>query len=98
MTYWEQRRSQLLNQLEKDEEKLKQKLSAYYDQEAKKFEKEIASYYQLYGEDNVIEYRKLMLSLSDEDKALLIEDMNEFAEKYPQYRHLLPVRESVYKL
>lgn len=98
MTYWEQRRSQLMSQLEKDEEKLKQKLSAYYDQEAKKFEKEIASYYQLYGEDNVIEYRKLMLSLSDEDKALLIEDMNEFAEKYPQYQHLLPVRESVYKL
>lgn len=98
MTYWEQRRSQLMSQLEKDEAKLKQKLSDYYDLETKKYEKEIASYYQLYGEDNVIEYRKLMLSLSDEDKALLIEDMNEFAEKYPQYQHLMPVRESVYKL
>ena len=44
-------------------------------------------YYQEYGKNNVIEYRKLMEALSDEDKRLLIEQMDEFAKKYPQYAH-----------
>ena len=34
-----------------------------------------------------------MEALSDEDKRLLIEQMDEFAKKYPQYAHLMPVRE-----
>ncbi len=96
--YWEDRQKQLNRQLEKDEEKLKIKLSTSYDIQQKKLEKEIASYYQTYGENNVIEYRKLMENLSYEDKQLLIQRMDEFAEKYPQYAHLMPVRESIYKL
>lgn len=98
MTYWQNRQQQLNNQLEKDEGKLKAKLSNSYDIQLKSLEKEIASYYQTYGENNVIEYRKLMESLSDEDKQLLLQRMDEFAEKYPQYAHLMPVRESIYKL
>lgn len=98
MTYWQERQQQLNDQLEKDEEKLKLKLSKSYDIQQKKLEKEIAGYYQAYGENNVIEYRKLMESLSYEDKQLLLQRMDEFAEKYPQYAHLMPVRESIYKL
>lgn len=98
MTYWQNRQQQLNNQLEKDEGKLKAKLSNSYDIQLKSLEKEIASYYQTYGENNVIEYRKLMESLPDEDKQLLLQRMDEFAEKYPQYAHLMPVRESIYKL
>jgi len=98
MTYWEQRQQQLNKQLEKDEEKLKVKLSKRYDTEQKRLEKEIAAYYQAYGENNVIEYRKLMERLPDEDKRLLIERMDNFAQKYPEHAHLMPVRESIYKL
>ena len=39
-----------------------------------------------------------MEALPEEDKCLLMEQMDEFAKKYPQYAHLMPVRESIYKL
>lgn len=98
MTYWERRQQQLNEQLEKDEAALKKRLSSYYEQEARRLEKEIAAYYSQYGENNVLEYRTLMENLSDEDKRLLLERMDDFAKKYPEYSHLLPVRESIYKL
>lgn len=98
MTYWERRQQQLNEQLEKDEAALKKRLSSYYEQEARRLEKEIAAYYSQYGENNVLEYRTLMESLSDGDKRLLLERMDDFAKKYPEYSHLLPVRESIYKL
>lgn len=98
MSYWTKRQEQLNDQLEKDEERLRKRLSSYYDTESRKLEKEIASYYMKYGIDNVIQYRTLMESLSDEDRKLLIQRMEEFAEKYPQYDYLMPIRESIYKL
>ena len=39
-----------------------------------------------------------MESLSDSDRRLLIEKMDEFAQKYPEYEELMPIRESIYKL
>lgn len=98
MGYWQKRQQQLNSQMEKDEVKLKKRLSSFYDSEYRKLEKQIAVYYQQYGENNVIQYRTLMESLSDTDKRLLIEQMEEFGRKYPQYKHLLPIRESIYKL
>lgn len=98
MSYWTDRQEQLKQTAEKDEAKLKKRLSSFYDKEFNRLDKEIAAYYKKYGKDNVIEYRKLLESLSDEDRTLLMEQMNEFAKKYPQYAHLLPVRESIYKL
>ena len=98
MTYWERRQQQLNEQLEKDEAALKKRLSTYYNQEARRLEKEIAAYYSQYGENNVLEYRTLMESLSDGDRRLLLERMDDFAKKYPEYSHLLPIRESIYKL
>ena len=96
--YWAARRAELLGQMESDEAALQAKLSKLYENQVVQLEREIAAYYQEYGEKNVIEYRKLMVSLSDKDKAMLIERMDEFDEKYPQYAHLMPVRESIYKL
>ena len=98
MSYWQKRQQQLSKQLEKDEDKLKKRLSSYFDTEYRKLEKQIAAYYKQYGTDNVIQYRRLMESLPDADKRLLIEQMDEFAKKYQEYAHLLPVRESIYKL
>ena len=98
MSYWTNRQEQLKKTAEKDEAKLKKRLSSFYDAEFKRLEKEIAAYYQQYGEDNVISYRNMLQSLSDEDRRLLMERMDEFAKKYPQYANLMPVRESIYKL
>lgn len=98
MTYWENRQKQLNRQMEKDEEKLKKRLSSYFDTEYRKLEKQIAAYYKQYGTDNVIQYRRLMEELPEEDKRLLMEQMDDFAAKYPEYAHLMPVRESIYKL
>lgn len=97
-TYWSRRQAQLAVSLEKDEAKLKKRLTAYYSAEYSALDKEIAAYYQKYGVDSVIEYRRLLETLPDDDRRLLIERMDDFAEKYPQYKSLLPVRESIYKL
>lgn len=98
MSYWTNRQEQLKKTAEKDEAAIKKRLSKFYDAEFKRLDKEIAAYYQKYGEDSVIEYRQLMESLSDEDKRLLMQQMDEFATKYPQYADLMPVRESIYRL
>ena len=98
MNYWQKRQQQLNKQMEKDEAKLKKRLSSYFDTEYRKLDKQIAAYYKQYGTDNVIQYRRLMESLSEDDKRLLMEQMDEFAKKYPEYAHLMPVRESIYKL
>lgn len=83
---------------EKSETVLRKRLEKFYDSEFKRLEKEIAAYYQNYGYDKVIEYRRLLQSLSEEDRILLMERMDEFAAKYPQYANLMPVRESIYRL
>lgn len=98
MNYWQRRQQELAAQMEKDEERLKKRLASYYDSEYRKLERQIAEYYQQYGEDNVIQYRRLMESLPEADRRLLIEQMDKFAEKYPQYADLMPVRESIYRL
>ena len=98
MAYWDERAKDLKKWMESSEEKLKKRLAAYYEKEYERLDKEIAAYYSKYGQENVLEYRTLLQKLSDEDIQLLMEKMDEFAMKYPNYGHLLPVRESIYKL
>ena len=98
MSYWKKRQKQLNKALEKDEEALKKRLADIYQKEERKLEKEIASYYSMYGKDNVVEYRQLLQNISEADYKLLMERMDDFAAKYPEYAHLMPVRESIYKL
>ena len=97
-SYWSKRQNQLYKSMEKDESALKERLSSFYESEYSSLDKEIAAYYQKYGTNNVIEYRTLMKTLSAEDVKLLIEKTDEFTLKYPQYAHLVPVRNSIYKL
>lgn len=98
MNYWQRRQQQLNKQLEKDEENLKKRLSSYFDAEYRKLEKDIAAYYEQYGIDHVIQYRNLMEELPEADKRLLMEQMDEFAERYPEYVSLMSIRESIYQL
>lgn len=98
MDYWSKRKIELDKSLEKDEELLKKRLSAYYDKEQTKLEKEIASFYARYGDNNILAYRNLLVSMEPEDVALLMERMDEFFVKYPDYAKLMPVRKYIYKL
>ena len=98
MSYWTDRQEQLKQSAEKSEAALRKRLEKFYDAEFKRLEKEIAAYYQNYGYDNVIEYRRLLHNLSDADRTLLMEHMDDFAAKYPQYADLMPVRASIYRL
>jgi hypothetical protein len=96
--YWRERRDEFLQQLTKDEADLAKRLSKVYASEAAKLDRMIAAYYAKYGEDKVIEYRRLLQSISAEDRTLLMERMDEFAKKYPRYADLMPVHESIYRL
>ena len=97
-TYWERRQQELNAACEKDEARLKDRLADYYRQEETRLQNEIAAYYTKYGSNNVAEYRQLLQQLSDSDYKLLMQRMDDFAKKYPEYAHLMPVRESIYKL
>ena len=96
--YWHDRKVQYDESLGKDEKRLYSKLAAYYDREAARLDKEIAAYYTRYGVNGVLSYRNLLETLSDADKRLLIERLDDFVQKYPEYADLVPVRESIYKL
>ena len=96
--YWHDRKVQYDETLGKDEKRLYSKLAAYYEREAARLDKEIAAYYTKYSVNGVLSYRNLLETLPDEDKLLLIEQLDEFVKKYPAYADLVPVRESIYKL
>lgn len=96
--YWKKRTDELKKWASKNEKSLNKRLSKYYEKEFSRLDKEIAAYYTKYGKDNVIEYRILLEKLPDEDIKLLMEKIDDFVYKYPKYAHLVPVRESIYKL
>lgn len=97
-SYWIERQKQWIKNQDKADTALSNKLKRHYQKTAKEIEKDIAVYYQKYGEDNIIEFRTMMKRLDKADRDLLFQSMDEFADKYPDYKHLMPVRESVYKL
>ena len=96
--YQNRRNKMLFDNLETDEEKLKQKLIKLYKSEGSKLDKQIAQYYMQYGKDNVIEYRVLLQRLPVSERDLLIKDIDTFVNKYPQFENVKAVRESIYKL
>src|SRR5690625_1713493 len=96
--YWIKRQSQWLDNQDKMDAAVTNRLTKEYQRTAKELEKEIASYFKRYGQDDVIEFRTMLQDLSDSDRDMLFQDMEVFAMKYPEYAHLMPVRESVYRL
>ena len=98
MSYWSERQKQLKAYAAKEEERYMKRVTAYYEAELKRLERQIAAYYAAYGEENVIAYRNLLQTLPADDARLLIEQIDEFVKKYPQYADLVPVRETIYRL
>ena len=82
--------------LQQSEAELKKRLTTAYDEQYSKLEKEIAAYYQTYGVDNVIEYRKLMQALPEKEYKILMRDIELFCVRHPEYAHLAPARRSAY--
>lgn len=96
--YWKKRQTQFIKQLEKDEDKLLEFMRKEYINLYRSTEKELANYFQKYGKDDVIEYRVLLEKLSKEECELVYQNWDNFVKKYPDYAHLTPVRENIYKL
>lgn len=96
--YWENRMIQLFNSQDKQNAKLNARMKKEYQRVGANIDKEVASYYAKYGTDDVIEYRKMLVSLTSAERDLLYKNMEAFAIKYPQYSDLMPVRESIYQL
>lgn len=97
-SYWEQRMVQLFTAQDKRNTKFEKNMRKEYLRVEEQIKKEVAAFYTKYGKDDVIEYRKLVLSLTEKERELLYQDYDEFARRNPKYRHLMPVRESIYKL
>jgi len=96
--YWELRSKDLFDSQEKKNNKFEKKLRKEYQRIGESINKDIASYYTQYGKDDIIEYRKMVLRLSKAERDLLYKDYDSFALRNPQYKKLMPVRESIYKL
>jgi len=96
--YWEGRTEQLFNAQDKRNATTMNRLGKEYDRTASAIDKDIASYYTKYGKDDVIEYRKLVKRLNKSERDLLYQNYDAFVDKYPQHAHLMPVRESIYRL
>ena len=69
--------------MQQSEAELKKRLTTAYDEQYSKLEKEIAAYYQTYGVDNVIEYRKLMQALPEKEYKILMRDIELFCVRHP---------------
>lgn len=98
MSYWSNRQQKAMLALEKSEDAIKKRISKYLLKESARLDRLISSYFTKYSVNDVVDYKLLMLSLSDADKELLYQDWSAFTQQYPQYAYLAPVRESIYKL
>ena len=98
MSYWKNRQLKALQALENDEAKIIKRLNRFYDAEVTRLDRAIAAYYKQYAKNDVIEFRRLTETLPVDDAEMLWQDWNAFAERYPQYAYLMPVRETIYKL
>ncbi len=97
-TYWQRRQNMADAAMERDEHALSKRVEQAYTRELKGLEREISSYYQRYGEDNVIAYRRLMETMDPVDRDLLIRDCDKFLAVHPDMQSIVDVRKSIYKL
>ncbi len=73
-------------------------MQSHYSKLEKELNNEVAYFYQKYGKDNILEFSSLRNKADKSDLDMLYQDWEGFAEKYPTYAHLKPVRGNMYKL
>lgn len=97
-SYWHSRQTLADAAMEKDERALSIRVHNAYESELHRLNREIAEYYQRYGENGVMEYRRLMETMDPKDRELLIRDCDEFLRQHPDMQSIVDVRKSIYQL
>lgn len=97
-SYWHSRQTLADAAMEKDERALSVRVHNAYESELRRLNREIAEYYQRYGENGVLEYRRLMETMDPKDRELLIRDCDEFLRQQPDMQSIVDVRKSIYQL
>lgn len=97
-SYWHSRQTLADAAMEKDERALSIRVHNAYESELRRLNREIAEYYQRYGENGVLEYRRLMETMDPSDRELLIRDCDEFLRQHPNMQSIVDVRKSIYQL
>ena len=97
-SYWHSRQTLADAAMEKDERALSLRVHNAYESELRRLNREIAEYYQRYGENGVLEYRRLMETMDPVDRDLLIRDCDKFLAVHPDMQSIVDVRKSIYKL
>lgn len=97
-SYWHQRQTLADAAMEKDERALSIRVHNAYESELRRLNREIAEYYQRYGENGVLEYHRLMETMDAKDCELLIRDCDEFLRQHPDMQSIVDVRKSIYQL
>lgn len=97
-SYWHSRQTLADAAMEKDERTLSIRVHNAYESELRRLNREIAEYYQRYGENGVLEYRRLMETMDPKDRELLIRDCDEFLRQHPDMQSIVDVRKSIYQL
>lgn len=97
-TYWLRRQRRSDERMARRERSLEGRVRRVYERELRDLEREIADYYERYGEDGVLRYRSMLQTMGDADRRLLIEDCEEFARQHPDLADMVEIRKSIYKL
>lgn len=97
-SYWHSRQTLADAAMEKDERALSIRVHNAYESELRRLNREIAEYYQRYGENGILEYRRLMETMDPKDRELLIRDCDEFLRQHPDMQSIVDVRKSIYQL
>ena len=97
--YWINRQRKLFEEVEKDEQNAQKRLFENLKREETRLEKEITAFYGKYANrDDVVEYRKLMVGADKATRDEIFERWDDFAKAHPEYAHLAPTRQSIYRL
>lgn len=97
-TYWARRIARADAAMGTDERAIAKRVRKAYETELARLSREIASYYERYGEGDVLAYRTMLEAMDPEDRELLIKDCEAWAKAHPDLAHLVPVRKSIYRL
>lgn len=97
-TYWERRIARADAAMESDEHALARRVSRAYETEMADLSKEIASYYERYGQDGVLRYRTMLEAMDEADRDLLMRDCDAWATAHPDKADMVAIRKSIYKL
>lgn len=97
-TYWQRRQRRSDERMAKREKAMEGRVRRVYERQLRDLERQIADYYERYGEDGVLRYRSMLQTMDDADRRLLTEDCEEFARRHPEHADMVEIRKSVYRL